>query len=113
VAPNTLGGDSPITVFAPTNAAFVASGIDLNTVAQADLDGVLAHHVVGAQAISTGLTDGQVVPTLNGNITVEIDAQGGIAVVDGQGNRANVVATLKDIRTLTGVVHVIDAVLLP
>lgn len=113
IAPNTLGGDSPITVFAPTNAAFVASGIDLNTVPQADLDGVLAHHVVGSQAVSTGLSDGDVVTTLNGTITVEIDAQGAIAVVDGQGNRANVVATLKDIRTLTGVVHVIDAVLLP
>jgi transforming growth factor-beta-induced protein len=113
VSPSTLTGADPITVFAPTNAAFAASGIDLGTVAQADLDAVLAGHVVGAQALSTELTDGQSITTLNGIVTVNINSEGAISLTDGMGNTVNVVATLKDIRTLTGVVHVIDGVLMP
>ncbi len=113
LSPNTLSGNSPITVFAPTNDAFAASGINLDEVEQSALDSVLAHHVVAAQAISSSLADGQVVPTLNGNLTVNVDEAGRITLTDGQGNRANVIDTLKDIRTLNGVVHVIDAVLLP
>lgn len=113
LAPNTLAGDAPITVFAPTNAAFAASGIDLMNTPQGTLDAVLAHHAVGAQAVSSDLTDGQVITTLNGDITVNIDGSGAITVTDGAGNTANVVASLADIRTLTGVVHVIDRVLLP
>ncbi len=113
LAPAVLTGAGPITVFAPTNAAFMAAGIDLNAIDQTTLDGVLAHHAVASQALSTDLSDGQQVPTLNGNITIEVGQGGAVTVIDGQGNRANVVATLKDIRTLTGVVHVIDKVLLP
>lgn len=113
VAPSTLTGDAPITVFAPTNQAFVDTGLDLASLPQATIDAVLAHHVVAAQAVSTSLSDGQVVQTLNGSITVEIEAGGQIQIVDGMGNRANVIGTLRDIRTLTGVVHVIDRVLMP
>lgn len=112
-SPNTLAGDAPITVFAPTNAAFTAAGIDPANTPAATLDSVLAHHVVGGQTLSTDLTDGQVISTLNQDITVNIDAMGNITVTDASGNVANVVATLADIRTLTGVVHVIDGVLLP
>ncbi|MEE2903871.1 MAG: fasciclin domain-containing protein [Myxococcota bacterium] len=114
VTPNTLAGDSPITVFAPTNAAFAATGLDLNALDQATLDGVLAHHVISSQAMSSDLSDGMTVNAANGSLTIEIDSNtGAVTVVDGKGGRANVVATLKDIRTLTGVVHVIDAVLMP
>lgn len=113
VAPATLAGDAPITVFAPTNQAFADTGLDLASLPQATIDAVLAHHVVAAQAVSTSLTDGQVVQTLNGSITVEVEAGGQIQIVDGMGNRANVIASLRDIRTLTGVVHVIDRVLMP
>ena len=114
VTPNTLAGDSPITVFAPTNAAFAATGLDLNALDQATLDGVLAHHVIPSQAMSSDLSDGMTVNAANGSLTIEIDSNtGAVTVVDGKGGRANVVATLKDIRTLTGVVHVIDAVLMP
>lgn len=113
LAPNTLGGDAPLTVFAPTNAAFTAAGIDLMSTPQSTLDAVLSHHVVGSQAVSTDLRDGQVISTLNGDITINVDGEGAITITDGQGNTANVIATLADIRTLTGVVHVIDAVLMP
>jgi uncharacterized surface protein with fasciclin (FAS1) repeats len=64
--------------------------------------------------MSSDLADGASVAAANGSLTIEIDSStGAITVVDGKGGRANVVATLKDIRTLTGVVHVIDAVLMP
>ncbi|MBK8011306.1 MAG: fasciclin domain-containing protein [Deltaproteobacteria bacterium] len=113
LAPNTLAGDMPITVFAPTNDAFSASGIDLGALDQSTLDAVLAHHVLPMQGLSTALNDGDTLTTLNGDLTVVVDSDGTIGLVDGQGNRANVVSTLKDIRTLTGVVHVIDSVLRP
>ena len=111
LAPSTLTGDSPITVFAPTNAAFTAAGIDLNTISQNELDRVLSHHAVVGQALSSDLSDGQTISTLNGDITVNVAANGDISLTDESGNTANVATA--DIRTLTGVIHVIDAVLIP
>ncbi|MEM7678057.1 MAG: fasciclin domain-containing protein [Myxococcota bacterium] len=55
--------------------------------------------------------DGQTITTLNGDLTVNIDAGGAVTLTDGAGNDVNVIAT--DIRTLTGVVHLIDGVLMP
>ncbi|MCC7382179.1 MAG: fasciclin domain-containing protein [Deltaproteobacteria bacterium] len=113
LAPNTLGGDAPITVFAPTNEAFAALGIDLGSLNQATLDGVLAHHVLPTQGLSTDLRDGATLTTLNGDLRVVVDPDGTIGLIDGRSNRANVISTLKDIRALTGIVHVIDRVLMP
>ncbi|MEO1336165.1 MAG: fasciclin domain-containing protein, partial [Myxococcota bacterium] len=110
LAPSTLTGADPITVFAPTNAAFTAAGIDLATISQSQLDRVLSHHAVVGQALSSDLSDGQVISTLNGDITVGID-NGNVSLTDESGNTVNVVNT--DIRTLTGVIHVIDGVLIP
>jgi len=99
-----------LTVFAPTNDAFA----DLATALGTDLAGVLAspslteillYHVVGAAVLSTELTDGPVA-TLNGQDVI-IDLSGmGVMV-----NDANV--TLADVEADNGVVHVIDAVLVP
>ena len=110
LAPATLSGDAPITVFAPTNEAFARAGINLHEISQAELDRVLAYHVVAGQALSSDLSDGQVIETASGTLTVRI-SDGGIALIDAQGRTVNVEAT--DIRTLTGVVHQIDNVLLP
>jgi transforming growth factor-beta-induced protein len=110
LAPDTLAGDDPITVFAPTNAAFTASGIDVATVGTSTLAAVLAHHVLSGQRVSADLSDGQTLTTLNGTLTVHV-AGGAVSLTDGQGNTVNVVGT--DIRTLSGVVHLIDGVLLP
>ena len=110
LAPSTLTGADPLTVFAPTNAAFAASGIDLDTISQEELDAVLKYHVVVGQALSTDLSNGQVIDTLNGQLRVHIDDDG-IRLTDESNRTINVVAT--DIRTLTGVVHLIDQVLMP
>jgi uncharacterized surface protein with fasciclin (FAS1) repeats len=97
------------TVFAPTNAAFdnlaTALGTDLNGILNLpNLGDVLLYHVVGSVALSTDLTNGAV-PTLLGQ-DVTIDLTNGVKV-----NDANV--TLADVLADNGVVHVIDAVLLP
>lgn len=110
LSPNTLAGEMPLTVFAPTNGAFDDAGIDPTMTSTDTLAAVLSHHAVVGQALSTSLEDGQVITTLNGDITVNIDGDD-VTLTDGSGNTVNVIAT--DIRTLTGVVHLIDGVLIP
>lgn len=106
----TLSGDGPFTVFAPTDAAFAA--LPPGTVEtllqepQGLLTQILLYHTVGATALSGDLNDGQRVTTLNGrDVFVTINADGVFI------NNAQV--TMADVETDNGVVHVIDAVLIP
>ena len=106
----TLSGDGPFTVFAPTDAAFNAlpeGTLDaLLMDPMGDLTDILLYHVLGADVRSSDLTDGQMATTLNGkDITVTID-NNGVFINDAQ-------VTVADIVTDNGVVHVIDAVLIP
>lgn len=111
-----LSGAGPFTVFAPTNDAFQAlldSNEDWNgleDVPVAVLEDVLKYHVTGAGNVrSTDLTNGQAVPTLlEENLT--IDLTDGAKVV-AAANTANIILT--DVQGQNGVVHAIDAVLLP
>jgi uncharacterized surface protein with fasciclin (FAS1) repeats len=108
----TLQGDGPFTVFAPINEAF--TGLPAGTVEnllkpenKADLQSILTYHVVPGAVKSTDLTDGMVVKTVNGkSITINV-SEAGVSINGG----AKV--TMADIETSNGVVHVIDAVLLP
>jgi transforming growth factor-beta-induced protein len=98
-----------LTVFAPTNAAFAdlatALGTDLNGVlANPQLDEILLYHVVSGTVLSTNLVNGPV-PTLNGQ-SVIVDLSMGVEI-----NMSNV--TTPDVLADNGVVHIIDAVLLP
>jgi uncharacterized surface protein with fasciclin (FAS1) repeats len=109
VALSDLAGT--FTVFAPTDDAFAA--FDAATLAiltdnvDTKLRRALLYHVLGAEVLSSDLSDGQTATTLfNQDITVTIDASGGVKI-----NDANVV--IADIQTLNGVVHVLDAVILP
>jgi uncharacterized surface protein with fasciclin (FAS1) repeats len=106
----TLSGTGPFTVFAPTDAAFAALPAGTVETLLADPTGtltqILLYHVVGAQALSTDLTNGQTVETLQGQtVTVTINADG-VFINDAQ-------VTVADIVTDNGVIHVIDAVLVP
>lgn len=107
----TLSGEGPFTVFAPTNAAFAAlpEGTVESLLLEENKDqltAVLTYHVVAGNVLSSDLSDGQVVTTLNGQeLTVSIN--GGVVTING----ATVVAA--DLAGSNGVVHVIDAVLLP
>jgi uncharacterized surface protein with fasciclin (FAS1) repeats len=105
----TLSGPGPFTVFAPTDAAFAALPAGTVDALLADipaLTNILTYHAVGATALSTGLTNGQLVTTLQGQkVTVTIN-NGNVFINNAQVTVADIVAT-------NGVVHVIDAVLLP
>lgn len=106
----TLKGPGPFTVFAPTDAAFAAlpAGTveDLLKPENKDkLIAVLTYHVVAGKVMAADLTDGMKAATVQGS-EVTITTTGG-AKVDG----ANV--TTADIETSNGVIHVIDAVILP
>ncbi len=106
----TLSGEGPFTLFAPTDDAFAA--LPEGTVEtlledpEGDLTDILLYHAVGDKALSTDLSDGQTITTINGkDITIEI-SNGNVFINDAQ-------VTVADIETDNGVVHVIDAVLLP
>ena len=106
-----LSGSGPFTVFAPTDDAFAALGQETINALFADPTGELAdilkYHVVGAEALSSSLSDGQMITTLNGDsIKVTIDQAGDVFIDDAK-------VTAADIQTDNGVVHVIDAVIVP
>jgi len=105
----TLQGEGPFTVFAPTNDAFAAlpAGLVDKLLLPENKDllvKILTYHVVSGAVMAADVTAGDV-PTVEGqNITITTDM--GVKV-----NGANVVTT--DIMASNGVIHVIDAVILP
>lgn len=112
----TLQGEGPFTVLAPTNAAFDAlpEGTlnDLLLPENKDtLAGILTYHVISGEVLSSDLTDGQVVTTVQGEeLTVSL-MDGMVMFTDAKGGSATV--TTADVRAGNGVVHIIDAVLMP
>ena len=108
----TLQGDGPFTVFAPTDAAFAALLSELavdeaTLLALPELAAVLTYHVAGVEAMSSDLTDGQAVMTVNGQDVV-ISIVDDVVTINGTAT-----VTVADLEAGNGVVHVIDAVLLP
>ena len=107
----TLSGTGPFTIFAPTNAAFDAlpagtfDGL-LKPESKDALTGILTYHVVAGNVMAADLTDGQVVKTLNGQ-DIKVSIKDGKVMING----ANVTAA--DLKGSNGVVHVVDAVLMP
>ncbi|MCB1014739.1 MAG: fasciclin domain-containing protein [Acidimicrobiales bacterium] len=105
----TLQGDGPFTVFAPTDAAFEAlpdGTLDELLADPEALANVLTFHVVDGDVLSSDLSDGMEVEALNGD-TLTISIDGDTVMV----NDATV--TTADIEASNGVIHVIDAVLIP
>merc|ERR1712039_1086129 len=106
----TLSSPGPFTVFAPTNDAFGALPAGtLETLLKPENKGqlvdILTYHVVGAKALSTDLSDGQTITTVEGkDVTVSI----------GKSVKINDATVVKpDVLASNGVVHVVDCVLLP
>ncbi len=106
----TLAGEGDFTVFAPTDDAFAALGSDLDAVLADNelLTKVLLYHVLGGSVMSeTALTlDGQEVETLSGDNFA-------ISVRDGNLYINDAMVVIADLEASNGVIHVIDAVLLP
>ena len=111
-----LSGEGPFTVLAPTDDAFAAlpeGTVDM-LVMDAQMGGtqladILSLHVIADEVTSDELVDGQEVPTANGTLTVSVSAEG--VTFSNEGSSANVVVA--DVDASNGVVHAIDAVLMP
>lgn len=105
----TLKGAGPYTVFAPTDQAFEKLLKELNVTAEEllnreDLKNILLYHVVPGKVMSTDLQNGMKVKTLAGKEVI-------ISLNPVKVNNATVVKP--DVEASNGVIHVIDAVLLP
>ena len=107
----TLSGEGPFTVFAPTNEAFEAlPDGTLESLLEPEnrdmLVDILTYHVVSGEVMSGDLSDGMMPETVQGSqISVSI-SDGNVSI-----NDANVVAA--DVEASNGVVHVIDSVIMP
>lgn len=115
---DTLRGDGPFTVFAPSDDAFAA--LPEGTVESlledptGDLAGILTYHVVEGAVMAEDVVgmDGQEVTTVNGaTFTINVSDDGAVSLTDAAGNEVGVVTT--DIETSNGVIHVLDGVLMP
>jgi uncharacterized surface protein with fasciclin (FAS1) repeats len=107
---DTLKGDGPLTVFAPTDDAFAAlpEGTVESLLKPENKDqlvAVLTYHVVPGKVMSTDLKDDMTAATVQGgDITIDLDS--GVMI-----NDASVVTA--DIEASNGVIHIIDKVILP
>src|SRR5512135_1761559 len=110
---DTLKGDGPFTVFAPTDEAFTK--LPKGTVEELlkpenkdKLKAILTYHVVSGKVMATDVVklDGKEVKTVQGSPVV-IKVDGGAVMV------GSAKVTKTDIQTSNGVIHVIDNVLLP
>ena len=106
----TLSGEGPFTVFAPTDDAFAAlpEGTVESLLLEENRDqlvSILTYHVVPGAVMSTDLSDGMTATTVQGS-DITIDLDNGVMV-----NNATVTAA--DIEASNGVIHVIDTVLMP
>jgi len=105
----TLQGEGPYTVFAPTNDAFAKIPTDqLNAILadKAQLTSILTYHVVPGKVLAADLQPEQMVATVEGqNVDIKVASTG--ATING----CNIVKT--DVMASNGVIHAIDCVLTP
>jgi transforming growth factor-beta-induced protein len=110
----TLQGDGPFTVFAPTDEAFAALGDTVATLLlpenKQQLTDILLYHVVAGKVMAADVVglDGQMVDTAlsAAQLAIKVD-MGNVYLND------TVKVIITDIEASNGVIHVIDAVLLP
>ncbi len=113
----TLKGDGPFTVFAPTDAAFAklpAGTVDtLLKDPKGDLTSILTYHVIPGKVMAADVLtmDGKKVKTVQGaELTIKVSGSD-VSLIDAAGNTTKVTAV--DVAASNGVIHVIDAVLMP
>lgn len=107
---DTLKGEGPFTVFAPTDEAFAAlpEGTVENLLKPENKDqltAILTYHVVAGKVMSTDLADGMNATTVQGG-DLTVDLSDGVKI-------SGATVTSADIEASNGVIHVIDTVLLP
>ena len=105
---DTLKGDGPFTVFAPTDAAFAALPADIVDVVTSDnalLTTVLTHHVLAGKYNLDQLPEGQIKTVAGDELTItKID---GVTYIDGNA------VTVQNVQATNGVIHVMSNVLVP
>jgi len=105
---DTLKGEGPFTVFAPTDEAFAKipeDQIQALLANKTQLTEVLTYHVVAGDVMSSDLENGMLVETLQGG-NLSINTTEGVMVNDAKVVQADIVCT-------NGVIHAIDTVLMP
>jgi uncharacterized surface protein with fasciclin (FAS1) repeats len=105
---DTLKGEGPFTVFAPTDEAFAKipeDQIQALLANKTQLTEVLTYHVVAGSVMSSDLENGMMVETLQGG-DLSINTTDGVMVNDAKVVQADIVCT-------NGVIHAIDTVLMP
>ena len=107
----TLQGDGPFTVFAPTDEAFGKLPQDavqdlLKPENKEVLVKILRYHVVPSEVLSKDLKSGEVKSVDGAPISVKVDPSTGVMVNDAK-------VTQADVKTSNGVIHIIDNVILP
>ena len=107
----TLSGPGPFTVFAPTDAAFAklpAGTVEALLADKEKLTSILTYHVVSGKVMAADIVkaNGATPNTVNG-LPLDIVVRGGKVYVNG----INVVTA--DVQASNGVIHIIDAVILP
>lgn len=104
----TLQGDGPFTVFAPTDDAFdalPAGTVDALLQDIPALTDILLYHVLDAEVPSSAVGDYSLVTTLNG-VDFKVSTDGGVFINDAE-------VVIVDVEASNGVIHVIDSVLIP
>ncbi len=106
----TLSGDGEFTVFGPTDEAFAALDLTPENVGDLDqtfLNEVLLYHVALGRLLAVDVLAADEITTLQGT---SLSQTGGV-LTDDLGRQANII--VKDLEASNGVIHVIDAVVLP
>ncbi len=109
-----LSALGPLTVFAPTNQAFIDAGFttiaSIEAAPPSALIPILTYHVYAGRAFSSDLSNGQMLAMLSGGTTTILLTNG--AQIDGANSApSNIIQT--DVMATNGVIHAIDRVLLP
>ncbi|HJW15512.1 MAG TPA: fasciclin domain-containing protein [Flavisolibacter sp.] len=111
---DALAGAGPLTVFAPTNQAFIDAGFptvaSIEAAPASALIPILTYHVLAGRAFSSDLINGQMLTMLSGGITT-ISLTNGAQIDGAISAPSNIIQT--DVVATNGVIHVIDRVLLP
>lgn len=109
---DALSGTDPLTIFAPTNAAFEAAGITELPSAE-ELTPILLYHVVDGAATSSDLTDGPILTLEGSYLNIDIKPKKGTVLISSGITKGKVVSESFDIVVNNGIIHFVDTVFLP
>ncbi len=113
---DTLSGPGPLTVFAPTDAAFAklpAGTVDtlVKPENKATLTTILTYHVVPGRVAAADLKNGQTLTTVQGGTLTVVKRGASVSLKDAKGGLSKV--TIPNVYQSNGVIHVVDTVLMP